>query len=221
MTARPTYEPPSSSWAQPTPPEVHPAIPWHRKHWVHLVAAAVLGLGIGGAAGGSAASDADARASSAERQAEEAREQLVTAEQARDTAVGEKQEAQVLAGKAQEDAKAAVAKAQADAKAGVAAEAAKVKEAEAAVAAREKAVGVMEVEVAANTIEGEGTYIVGEDIKPGTYKSAGGENCYWERSSKDGDIIANDLSDGPAVMNVRSSDYSVSVSNCAPFVLQR
>ncbi|MCW2666355.1 MAG: Uncharacterized protein JWN57_1317, partial [Frankiales bacterium] len=97
----------------------------------------------------------------------------------------------------------------------------RVNEAQAAVLEREKAVGLAEQEVAANTIEGDGTYLVGEDIKPGTYKSAGGEGCYWERSAKDGDILANNLSDGPAVMNVRASDYSVSVNDCASFVLQR
>lgn len=39
----------------------------------------------------------------------------------------------------------------------------------------------------------EGTYTVGEDIKPGTYRTTPGRimKCYWERSTGGGDIIDN------------------------------
>ncbi len=110
---------------------------------------------------------------------------------------------------------AAAAKAAAGVKARVDALAAK----EAAVLAREKAVGTAEAEAAANTFEGDGLYIVGDDIKPGTYKSDGGEGCYWERQSKGGEIIDNDLSNGSTVVTVRASDFSLKVSRCAPFTL--
>ena len=42
-----------------------------------------------------------------------------------------------------------------------------------------------------------GTYIVGSDIAPGTWKSSGGSGCYWARlsgfSGTIGNIIANDF----------------------------
>lgn len=95
---------------------------------------------------------------------------------------------------------------------------ASVKQKEAAVATREQAVGVAEAEAAANTIDGDGTYLVGDDIQPGTYKSAGGDTCYWSRLGQGGaDIIDNNLGAGPAVVTVRSSDFALEVSRCAPF----
>ncbi|NRQ35965.1 hypothetical protein HII36_29645 [Nonomuraea sp. NN258] len=42
---------------------------------------------------------------------------------------------------------------------------------------------------------GEGTHTVGKDIKPGTYRTVSKPvtDCYWERSTGSGDIIANQL----------------------------
>jgi hypothetical protein len=39
----------------------------------------------------------------------------------------------------------------------------------------------------------DGTYTIGKDIKPGTYRTTRGPvtDCYWERSTPGGDIIAN------------------------------
>jgi hypothetical protein len=80
---------------------------------------------------------------------------------------------------------------------------------------------------AADTGYTDGTYIVGSDIKPGTYKSAGPAAggiglCYWERDKKTDDplskIIANDDTKGQAVINISSSDYSVTFTGCQPFV---
>lgn len=40
----------------------------------------------------------------------------------------------------------------------------------------------------------DGTYVVGEDIVPGTYKTTEvARDCYWERSSANGETIANDF----------------------------
>ncbi len=46
----------------------------------------------------------------------------------------------------------------------------------------------------ASAIE-DGVYTVGEDLKPGTYRTTGGRivDCYWERSTPHGQIIANDF----------------------------
>jgi hypothetical protein len=65
-------------------------------------------------------------------------------------------------------------------------------------------------------IDGNGTYLVGEDIVPGTYRSAGGSGCYWKRlSSLDGsDIIDNNLSDGPQVVEILASDVAFETEDC-------
>jgi len=72
------------------------------------------------------------------------------------------------------------------------------------------------------TFDGDGTFIVGKDIDPGTYRAAAREGCYWERessldtSSIDA-IIANDNADGPVVLQVQASDAAVKVAGCAKF----
>ncbi len=72
---------------------------------------------------------------------------------------------------------------------------------------------------AAATFEGDGTYEVGVDIKPGKYKSTGGEGCYWARlKNLDGGfeaIIANNLSDGPQTVTIKKTDKGFETSNCA------
>ena len=46
-----------------------------------------------------------------------------------------------------------------------------------------------------------GTYFVGSDIAPGTWRSSGGTGCYWARlsgfSGTSDDIIANDFTNTP------------------------
>ena len=62
---------------------------------------------------------------------------------------------------------------------------------------REKAVGLAEEKAAANSIT-EGVWLVGEDIKAGTYKlreAFTGDLCYWEISKGDR-IVKNDIVTG-------------------------
>jgi hypothetical protein len=66
----------------------------------------------------------------------------------------------------------------------------------------------------ATTIPGDGQYLVGEDIKAGTYKTAGpadGESCYWARlknaSGEFTAIIANDNIRGLARVTVQKGEY--------------
>jgi hypothetical protein len=61
---------------------------------------------------------------------------------------------------------------------------------------------------------GEGTYEVGVDIKAGKYKTSGGTNCYFARlSSLDGgDIIDNNLSDGPMIASIKKTDKAIEFS---------
>lgn len=59
------------------------------------------------------------------------------------------------------------------------------------------------------TTFGDGTWIVGTDIAPGTYRSSGGSGCYWERTTGTGDlddIIDNDNASGPAVVVIAPDD---------------
>lgn len=67
----------------------------------------------------------------------------------------------------------------------------------------------------ATTFSGEGEYLVGEDIKPGTYKTAGPEGefgCYWERakdaSGEFGSIIANNNLEGPGRVTLHKGSTS-------------
>lgn len=66
----------------------------------------------------------------------------------------------------------------------------------------------------ATTIPGDGQYLVGEDIKPGTYKtagSAGSHPCYWARlqdaSGELGSIIANDNIKGQTRVALKKGEY--------------
>ncbi|MFF0461902.1 hypothetical protein [Streptomyces mexicanus] len=66
----------------------------------------------------------------------------------------------------------------------------------------------------ADGFSGEGEYVVGEDIKPGTYKTAGPEGefgCYWERakdaSGELDSIIANNNLQGPGRVTLNKGEY--------------
>lgn len=66
----------------------------------------------------------------------------------------------------------------------------------------------------ATSFSGEGEYLVGEDIKAGTYKTAGPDGefgCYWERakdaSGEFGSIIANNNLNGPGRVTLNGGEY--------------
>ena len=66
----------------------------------------------------------------------------------------------------------------------------------------------------ATSFSGEGEFVVGEDIKPGTYKTAGPEGgfgCYWERaenaSGEFDAIIANNNLNGPGRVTLNNGEY--------------
>ncbi len=89
---------------------------------------------------------------------------------------------------------------------------------ESAVKKRESTVQRTERQAEANSFEGDGTYIVGEDVQPGTYKSSGGDLCYWARLDRSDEIIANDVTQGgSSVVTIRASDAQIKVSGCGTF----
>jgi hypothetical protein len=66
---------------------------------------------------------------------------------------------------------------------------------------------------------GAGLYLVGTDITPGEYKTDGpapGGMCYWARltDSGGGDIIANNLTEGPTRVTAVAGEY-LEVSGCS------
>jgi hypothetical protein len=88
---------------------------------------------------------------------------------------------------------------------------------------RERAVGIVEADVARNTIAGDGTYRVGKDMKGGTYRSTdNGAGCYYSISSDPNgqDIIDNGFTEGPSLASVSEGQF-FETSNCGDWVLQR
>ena len=65
---------------------------------------------------------------------------------------------------------------------------------------------------------GDGAYLVGLDIGPGTWTSPGGGSCYWERlsgfSGDFSDIEANGLGASNVVLTIQSTDAGFKSSNC-------
>jgi hypothetical protein len=92
-----------------------------------------------------------------------------------------------------------------------------------AVQQRENAVAVAERGLQATAFSGDGVFIVGRDIQPGTYQSPGvadgaGE-CYYARlaSTNSTDIIDNNGTTGPNVVTVSPGDVALEVSGCQDF----
>ncbi|MFB7360634.1 hypothetical protein [Streptomyces hydrogenans] len=62
------------------------------------------------------------------------------------------------------------------------------------------------------TIDGDGDFEVGSDVKPGLYRTTGNEDamCYWERSKDAGHgmdaILANDNVTGTAIVKITAKD---------------
>ncbi|MFJ2936677.1 hypothetical protein ACIO8G_28435 [Streptomyces sp. NPDC087219] len=70
------------------------------------------------------------------------------------------------------------------------------------------------------TIDGDGDFEVGADVKPGLYRSTGNKDagCYWERArnaSGDPDsILANDNVTGTSYVEIKASDKLFKSSGC-------
>lgn len=63
-----------------------------------------------------------------------------------------------------------------------------------------------------------GTYFVGRDVAPGTWKSSGQPGCYWARLStfggSIGGILANDNTDTPAIVTIGAGDKGFQSKGC-------
>src|SRR5690606_3576068 len=64
----------------------------------------------------------------------------------------------------------------------------------------------------------DGTYIVGTDIAPGTWRGTGGSGCYWGRGSgfsgELGDVSANDFGSSGPVVTITSADRGFETDGC-------
>lgn len=72
---------------------------------------------------------------------------------------------------------------------------------------------------------GDGVWRVGVDIIAGTYRTEGGEFCYWERM-KDfkavfESIIANGNSAGPIVIQIEPGDAGFKAQGCGVWLIQK
>lgn len=244
---QPAWGPAPDGWqfeqSGPTPEQ---GAPWYRKRWVPPVAAGLVGLILGAASAGGG--EADLRTQLAAQQTESKtlqQEVEVTSGQvaslnadvakAKGEAAAAKKEAGDAKGAALADLKAetdklaadraAALKEAGDAKGAALAELKavmdKIAAERAALEVRAKAVGAAEAQAAANTFPGDGVFVVGDDVQPGTYKSAGGSGCYWGRQDRNGETIANELGDGPTVVTIQKSDFAIKVARCAPFTKTR
>jgi hypothetical protein len=71
-------------------------------------------------------------------------------------------------------------------------------------------------------IDHDGTFMVGTDIAPGTYSSAGpvdGRTCYWKRlsSPNSSDIIDNAMTKKPQVVQIDPTDKAFKTDGCQPW----
>jgi hypothetical protein len=73
-------------------------------------------------------------------------------------------------------------------------------------------------------LDGDGTYIVGTDLKAGTYRSPASDGCYYARLRGFGgtvsDIIANNNTDMGAIVAIAGSDKGFESTRCGTWTKQ-
>lgn len=189
---------------------------FYTKKWFIGVVAAVIGIGIGAASAGSADPKGSDEYKTISSELEDSKSELNRTKG--DLADSEKAASQV---NQVADREAALESREAD----VAAAEAKVKQDAAKVLKREKAVGIVEQDIEANTI-GNGVYEVGVDMKPGRYKTAGPTDsdvpfCSYRVSSDEAgeDIITIENVQGPGIVSLAKGQFFFS-QLCKDWTLQ-
>jgi hypothetical protein len=212
MTASPTSPPVSDHPVQP---------PKAQRRWpkrVGMGAALVVALGVGAAIGATGASNTSAvnaanqKLAAAQRQLGTLRSQVSTLQSQATTLHAQYQQAKTSAQNATTiaDQKASIAwttrNAQLDQKA------ATLKQQQATLNAQTGA-------VAANTISQDGVYVVGRDIKGGTWHTTGGGQCYYAKlgSTDTSNIIDNNNITGPATVDLGGA-YAFDISGGCTWV---
>jgi ABC-type Na+ efflux pump permease subunit len=77
----------------------------------------------------------------------------------------------------------------------------------------ERAVKVLEGQITSSSISADGVYVVGKDIKTGTWHTIGGNQCYYAtlNSTNTDDISDNNNFNGPETVNVDGA-YALQIS---------
>ncbi|QOR55324.1 MAG: hypothetical protein SHS37scaffold537_22 [Phage 68_12] len=82
---------------------------------------------------------------------------------------------------------------------------------------RERQLARAEQKAKANTIEGDGTFEIGVDMKPGKWKNAdASDGCYWSINSdpNGNNIVANHNGGGPQTVDVNKGQYLELSNDC-------
>jgi hypothetical protein len=70
----------------------------------------------------------------------------------------------------------------------------------------------------------DGVWIVGVDVRPGTYQADGGAICYWQRLSGFGgtadEVLQQGTPEDPAVVEIPPTDAGFSSSRCGEWTAQ-
>lgn len=204
--------PDGPGWPQPAPPpKGTPKQAWYRRTWVIGLTAVVLGVVLGAAVAGSGPTISP----EARKQIDAARAAQHKALAERDQARGAQQQAESERDQARDELNAA----QGD----LTTRKAALDKRKSDLDVREKKITDAEKAAKANSFGGDGIYLVGTDIQPGTYKAGPSPsgNCYTEvdRNLNDdlNSIMSNNNTSGPVVLQVPSSAKSIKVSGCADF----
>jgi hypothetical protein len=185
---------------------------------MHLIALGFGGLGLGlllGMVIGVAAADDQAAVDDLTQQVTLLEKQATDAEQ---VAADVRTEADAEISSAHADALAQVTTENAARQAQLDARAVELDGREAGLAQREEAVNVLEQQAADGSIPGDGVYLVGTEVAPGTYRAASPDDCYWERrsglSGEFSDLITNGIGAGDATVTIKASDVAFSAQRC-------
>lgn len=72
-------------------------------------------------------------------------------------------------------------------------------------------------------VPGDGTWLVGREVKRGTYRAEGGEWCFWERlrnlSGEDNGVMSKGFVNGPQVVAMGPDDVAFSSQGCGQWVM--
>lgn len=72
-------------------------------------------------------------------------------------------------------------------------------------------------------VPGDGTWLVGREVKRATYRSAGGEWCFWERlsnlSGEDSGVMSHGFVKGPQIVAMGPDDVAFSSQGCGQWVM--
>lgn len=183
----------------PNPSITQPAVPASRRppnktlRVVISIVGAIVLLGIGIGIGASSAATTQNELTKARHQLVVARSQLETTKTKLETAHSDLAAARSAAANA---ARLAAKK--------YAADEARLAAKEKKLAGDERAVKALKGQVQSSTISDDGVYVVGKDIKAGTWHTSGGSQCYYAtlNSTNTSDISDNNNFNGPETVNV-------------------